>query len=414
MAIDTSGTAEFAGIRTRAVRGGTSPDPTTGAVLTPIYQTTTYAQEEVGKHKGHAYSRVSNPTVSALEARLGALENAPPAVCFATGLAAETALFLTLLESGDHVVLSRVLYGGTVRLFQQILSKYGITASFVDTTNPEQVREAITRQTRLVFIETPGNPTLQLADIRAIASIAHERGIPLAVDNTFLTAALQQPLELGADISVYSTTKHIEGHNSTVGGAIVSRDEGLLERLRFTRKSTGAIQSPLNAFLTLQGIKTLPLRLKQHSQSALTVARWLRQHPSIERVHYPGLSDFAQRGIADRQHLGGDGGIVSFEVVGGYEAALDVLKSLRLATLAENVGAVETLVTHSASMTHADVPREQRLEAGVTDGLIRLSVGLEDVGDILADLEQALEQIARPEAVAAARGEEAAQWAGVN
>ncbi len=403
---------DFSGIRTRAVRGGTSPDPTTGAVLTPIYQTTTYAQEEVGKDKGYAYSRVSNPTVSALEARLGALENAPPAVCFATGLAAETALFLALLESGDHVVLSRVIYGGTVRLFQQVLSKYGISTTFVDTTDPENVRRAIGERTKLVFIETPGNPTLDLADIRAIALIAHESGIPLAVDNTFLTAALQQPLDLGADLSVYSTTKHIEGHNSTVGGAIVSRDEALLARLRFIRKSTGAIQSPLNAFLTLQGIKTLPLRLKQHSQSALTVARWLRQHPLVERVLYPGLIDFEQRELADRQHLGGDGGIVSFEVVGGYESALGVLKRLRLATLAENVGAVETLVTHSASMTHADVPREQRIEAGVTDGLIRLSVGLEDVGDIIADLDQALDSGTIREG--SAPEQEVAQWASVN
>ena len=374
---------------TRAVHAGQAPDPCTGAILTPIFQTTTYVQQAVGIHKGHTYSRASNPTVSVLEACLGELEDAPPSVCFSTGLAAETALFLALLRSGDHVVVSEVCYGGTVRLLREILSRFGVSATFADTTRPAAVAAALTPQTKLVFVETPGNPTLALADIAAVAAVTRRAGIPLAVDNTFLTPVLQRPLDLGADVSVYSTTKHIEGHNSTVGGALTSRDEALVERLRLVRKSVGSIQSPFESWLTLRGIKTLPLRLRQHSAHAQAVAEWLESHPRVTRVLYPGLASFPQHDLAVRQQRG-HGGILAFEVEGGLAAGTALMNGVRLCALAESLGAVETLITHPASMTHGDVPREQRERAGVTDGLVRLSVGLEDPADVIADLEQAI------------------------
>jgi cystathionine beta-lyase/cystathionine gamma-synthase len=382
---------------TRAVHAGQSPDPSTGAILTPIFQTTTYVQQAVGVHKGHTYSRASNPTVSVLEACLGELEDAPPSACFSTGLAAETALFLALLRSGDHVIVSEVCYGGTVRLLREVLSGFGVSASFVDTTIAAAVAAALTPRTRLVFVETPANPTLALADIAAVAAVTRRAGIPLAVDNTFLTPVLQRPLDLGAQVSVYSTTKHIEGHNGTVGGALTSRDETLLERLRFVRKTVGSIQSPFESWLTLRGIKTLPLRLRQHSAHAQAVAEWLESHPRVTRVLYPGLASFPQHGLALRQQQG-HGGVLAFEVEGGLRAGTALMNAVRLCALAESLGAVETLITHPASMTHGDVPREQRERAGVTDGLVRLSVGLEEPADIIADLEQAIEAAtARPE-----------------
>ena len=375
---------------TTAVHAGQAPDPSTGAILTPIFQSTTYVQQAVGVHKGHTYSRSSNPTVSVLEACLGELEEAPPSVCFSTGMAAETALFLTLLRSGEHVVVSEVCYGGTVRLLREVLSGLGVTASFVDTTSPEAVAKALTVRTRLVFIETPANPTLALTDVAAVAALCRRASVALAVDNTFLTPVLQKPLDLGADISVYSTTKHIEGHNSTVGGALTSRDEALLERFRFIRKCIGSIQSPFESWLTLRGIKTLPLRLRQHCANAQAVASWLESHPRVTRVLYPGLASFPQHELAVQQQRA-HGGILAFEIEGGLEAGTTLMNSVRLCALAENLGAVETLITHPASMTHADVPRSQRERAGVTDGLVRLSVGLEDPEDIIADLAQAIE-----------------------
>jgi len=377
-------------IATRAIHAGLDPDPATGALLTPIHQTTTYRQDAVGVDRGYTYSRAGNPTVAALEKRLGALEDAPPAVCFASGMAAETALCLALLESGDHIIVSDVVYGGTVRLLRQILGRFGIETSFVDASTPNNARSAIRAETRLVFIETPANPTLKLTDIAAVADVCREAGVPLAVDNTFLTAILQQPLELGADISLYSTTKFIEGHNATIGGAIVSRDEALLEKLRFVRKTIGAIQSPLDAWLTVRGIGTLPWRIRQHSEHALRVAQWLEARPRVTVVNYPGLPSFPQHDLALRQQ-DASGGVLSFEIEGGVEAGIRFMNAVRLCALAENLGAVETLITHPASMTHGDVPREQRAAAGITDGLIRLSVGLESPDDIIADLAQALE-----------------------
>lgn len=376
------------GICTRAIHGGQTPDPATGAILTPIYQSTTYVQQAVGVHKGFTYSRAQNPTVDALERSLGALEDAPQAVCFATGMAAISTLCFTLLKAGDHIIVGDVVYGGTIRFTRQILGPLGIEYSFVDTSRPELVRAAIRPETKLVLIETPGNPTLKLADIAAIAKITREAGVKLAVDNTFLTPVGQRALDLGADISVLSTTKYIEGHNSTVGGSLDTRDVELLERFRFVRKTLGTIQSPLESWLTLRGIKTLPARMKIHSDNALTVARWLEKHPAVNYVRYPGLDAFPQRELAERQQLV-NGGMLSFELKGGTEVGTAVMNSVKLCSLAENLGAAETLITHPVSMTHADVPVADREAAGITEGLVRLSVGLEDPADIIADLDRA-------------------------
>lgn len=358
-----------------------------------IAQSTTFARSGVGTDPTHQYSRVSNPSVAGLEHTLGSLENAPPAVCFGTGLGAETALLLSLLKSGDHVVCGRSVYGGTTRLLQQLLSELGIDTTFVDSSNTDEVQIALRPNTRMIFVETPANPTLGITDIGAIAQIAKLAAIPLAVDNTFLTPVLQQPLDLGADISIYSTTKFIDGHSVALGGAIVSRDEQLLERFRFIRKCTGGIQAPFNAWLTSNGIKTLPLRVKAQSQSAEQIAQWLSEHEGVEAVAHPSLLTGEQRRIADKQHLGGHGAVVTFSIKGGYDAGCAFVQQLKLCTLVEHVGSVETLITHPASMTHADVPRDERLQAGITDGTLRLSVGLEPAKELIADIEQALASV---------------------
>lgn len=382
-------TQDVHAISTRAIHAGLEPDQTTGSILAPIHQTTTYVQQAVGEHKGFTYSRAANPTVSALERCLGELDDAPPAVAFASGLAAETTLFLSLLKSGDHAVLSDVVYGGTVRLFRSVLANLGVEATFVDASRSENVAAAIRANTRLVFVETPANPTLKLTDIAAVSRIARAAGVPLAVDNTFLTPALQRCFDLGADIIVYSTTKHIEGHNAAIGGAITTRDEQLLERLRFIRKTLGTIAAPFDSWLTLRGAKTLPLRVRQHTENATQVAQWLERHPRVERVWYPGLDSFPQAELARRQHLG-HGGLVAFEVKGGAPAGRAVMNAVELCSLAESLGSVETLITHPATMTHGDIPRADRERLGITDGLIRLSVGLESPRDIIADLDRAL------------------------
>jgi cystathionine beta-lyase/cystathionine gamma-synthase len=383
--------AFFPSLDTAAVRGP-EPDEWCSSLVTPLVQTTTYVQRGLGNHKGHAYSRVSNPTVDALERQLGALESAPPAVTFSSGLAAETALVLALLKAGDHAVVGAGCYGGTVRLFRQIFANLGIDATFVETADAANVTDAITPRTRLVFVETPSNPTLTLTDVQAVARAvkAVRADITVVVDNTFLTPVLLRPLDLGADVVVYSTTKHIEGHSAALGGAVTSRDERFLERLRFIRKATGGIQTPWHAWLTLRGIKTLPLRIRQQSRNALRIARWLQSRPEVARVLYPGLDSFPQRDLARRLHGELHGGVVAFELVGGVPAGESLLNRVRLCALVEHVGSVETLLTHPATMTHADVPREQRLAAGITDGLVRLSVGLEDPGDVIDDLDQAL------------------------
>ena len=348
-----------------------------------------FVHDAVGVDKGFSYSRVSNPTVAMLEEVIGALEGTPAAVCFRTGMAAESTLFLSLLKTGDHVIISEVVYGGTMRLFRELLEGLGVHASFVDTSVAENVEAAITPATRLIFIETPANPTLRLTDIGAIAQIAKRHSILLAVDNTFLTPLLQRPLELGADISLLSTTKYIDGHNSTVGGSIATRDETLLERLRLIRKTIGTIQAPFEAWLTLQGIKTLPARLKLHCHNAAIIARWLESHPAVARVYYPGLDSFPQKALAEKQQSAA-GGMLSFELKAGTEEAIRLLNSVRLCTLAESLGGLETLITHPPTTTHADLGPEVRKSLGISEGLIRLSVGLEAPEDIIADLEQAL------------------------
>ncbi len=374
-------------------------------LVAPLVQSTTYCRAGIASSAPHAYSRVSNPTVAALEETLGRLEAAPPAVCFGSGLAAETALFLSVLKAGDHVVCARAVYGGTTRLLERILTPLGVACSFVDATEPANVAEAVRRETRLIFAETPANPTLELTDLRALARIAADAGALLAVDNTFLTPVLQRPLELGADLTVSSTTKFIEGHSAALGGAVVSRDESLLERLRFIRKSTGGIIAPFNAWLTLQGIKTLPIRLRRQSESALQLAQWLSQRREVARVNHPGLSDFPQADLARSQHRGWHGGVLSFDFTQGDAFARRFVTSLRRCRLVEHVGSVETLITHPASMTHADLSAEQRRAVGITDGLVRLSVGLEDVETIRADLEQALRAASRAtESVIVERG----------
>lgn len=386
-------------LATVAIHGGLAPDPTTGAILTPIYQSTTFVQEGVGRHKGYTYSRTANPTVAALERNLGELESAPPAACFATGMAALTTLFLSTLEAGAHVVVGEIVYGGVVRLLEQVLSRFGVAASFVDGGDRRALERAITPRTRLVLVESPGNPTLRLADIEAAATVAHGAGALLAVDNTLLTPVLQRPLELGADVVVYSTTKYVEGHNATLGGALLGRDGELLERFRFHQNAQGCGQSPFEAWLTLRGLKTLPLRMRRHADNALAVARFLAAHPRVERVLYPGLDDFPQAELARRQQASG-GGMVAFEPRGGAAAAERLLAALRLWSLAENLGAAESLVTHPASMTHSAVAEPDRRRLGISDALLRLSVGLEEPGDLIADLDQAL-------AAAAAAGEAA-------
>ncbi|MGH9381257.1 MAG: trans-sulfuration enzyme family protein [Thermoanaerobaculia bacterium] len=384
-------------LATLAIHGGLAPDPATGAILTPIYQSTTFVQESVGRHKGYTYSRTANPTVAALERNLGELEGALPAVCFASGMAALTTLFVATLDAGSHVVVGEVVYGGVVRLLEQVLSRFGVTASFVDSADARALEEAITPRTRLLLVESPGNPTLRLTDLAAAAAIARRAGVPLAVDNTLLTPALQRPLELGADIVVYSTTKYIEGHNATVGGALLTCDAELRERFRFHQNALGCGQSPFEAWLTLRGLKTLPLRMRRHSENALEIARFLAAHPAVERVLYPGLDDFPQAELARRQQATG-GGMVAFEPRGGGAAAERFLAALTVWSLAENLGAAESLATHPETMTHSDVPEADRRRIGVTGGLIRLSVGLEEPADLIADLDQALARVAPVEA----------------
>lgn len=356
-------------------------------LVTPLVQSTTFCRDGVGSDAEHQYSRVSNPTVSALEHALGDLEQAGPAVCFSTGLAAETALFLSLLRSGDHLVCARSVYGGTTRLVEQVLAPLGIDFTLVDATDSKQVRDAIQPNTGLVFVETPANPTLELTDLCTVATIARESGVPLAVDNTFLTPILQQPLELGADLSVYSTTKFVEGHSAAPGGAIVSRDPELLERIRWIRKSTGAIQTPFHAWLTLQGLKTLPLRIREQSRTAAAIADRIAGRAELTRVGYPTLVD---RTLAETQHRGGHGAVISIDFEQGLDAAARFVESLELCRLVEHVGSVETLVTHPATMTHADVDPGERKRLGISDGLVRISVGLESAAELIDDIERAL------------------------
>ncbi len=377
------------GFATKAIHAAQTPDPTTGAMVLPIYQTTTYAQQAVGVNKGFTYSRTGNPTVQVLEDSLNILEKGQGGACFGTGMAAITAVF-ALLSQGDHAIISSVVYGGTPRLCNMILSRYGLKFSYVDTGDVDTVRAALTPKTKLIFVETPANPTLKLTDIRAISEIKGDA--KLVVDNTFLTPALQIPLDLGADITLHSTTKFIEGHNSTVGGAIITKTKKDHEDLKYLQNAMGLIQSPFNAWLTLRGLKTLDVRMKRHCENAQIIAEYLEGNPKVTKVLYPGLNSFPQASIARRQHSQGHGGLLAFELKGGVKSGLKFASSLSLITLAENLGAVETMVTHPATMTHAAMSKQARLGAGITDGLIRLSVGLEDVDDLIFDLDQSIKK----------------------
>ena len=380
--------------RTKQIHAGVEPDPTTGSILTPIYQTTTYVQESVDRYlsKGYSYSRSGNPTVRALEKKITELEGGADTACFATGMAAIQAVLLTLLNAGDHAVVSDVAYGGTYRICTKIFSRFGVDFTFADTSKPEDVKKSLRANTRLVLTETPANPTLKLTDIAAISEIARSRGIPHAVDNTFLTPYYQRPLELGADLSVHSTTKYLDGHNATVGGSVTSRSAELAEKIRFIQNACGIILSPQVAFLTLQGVKTLSVRMDAQSENALAIAKFLESHPKVDRVCYPGLASHPQHDLAKRQ-ASGFGAMVWFEVRGGVASGKRIMDSLRLWSLAENLGSVESLVTHPVTMTHADVEEAERKRVGITDGLVRLSVGLEDGGDLIEDLKRALEKV---------------------
>jgi cystathionine gamma-lyase len=380
--------------KTREVHAGVSPDPVTGAILTPIYQVTTYVQESVDDYmaKGYSYSRSGNPTVVALENRITALEGGVGTACFATGMAATSVIMMAMLNSGEHVVLSDVVYGGTHRLSTRVLTRFGVEFSFVDTSDPQNVRDAIRDNTRLIFTETPANPTLKLTDIAAVSEIAREHGIPHCVDNTFLTPYFQRPLELGADMSMHSTTKYMDGHNVTVGGSVTAGTTEHLEQIQFVRNCLGSNMSPMVAFFTLQGCKTLSTRLEAQSAGAMKIAHFLESHPMAERVAYPGLDSFPQRDLATNQ-ASGFGAMLWFEVKGGVNAGKTLMSSLELWSLAENLGSVESLVTHSVTMTHADMDPADRQRVGISDGLVRLSVGLEDPDDLIADLRQALDAL---------------------
>lgn len=378
------------GFATRAIHAGQDPDPATGAVITPIYQTSTFAQEGLGRHKGYEYARSGNPTRTALEQCLAALEGARHGLAFGSGLGAETTLLHTL-RSGDHVVAMDDLYGGTFRLFECVFRQYGLDFSYVDARDLTALRAAFRPATKLLWLETPTNPLLKVVDIRAAAATAHERGALVVVDNTFLGPYLQQPLALGADLVVYSSTKYLGGHSDVVGGALLLNDDTLAEQLRYLENALGPVPGPQDCWLILRGVKTLAVRMQAHCANALRVARMLEGHPRVRRVYYPGLESHPDHAMARRQQRD-FGGMVSFVVDGGQAAAGRVLERLRLFTLAESLGGVESLAEHPASMTHASIPAERRAALGLDDGLIRLSVGIEDGDDLLADLRQALEE----------------------
>jgi cystathionine beta-lyase/cystathionine gamma-synthase len=375
---------------TKAIHAGQDPDPATGAVTVPIYQTSTYAQEGLGKHKGFEYGRTQNPTRLALEKNLAALESGQGCFAFASGMAATNAV-MTLLKAGDHVIVSDNTYGGTFRLFDKILRSFGLEFSYVDAREPQSVEDAARAETRMVFIETPTNPVMSLIDIKAVSEITRRRGIRLVVDNTFMSPFFQRPLELGADIVVHSTTKYLNGHSDSIGGAVILNDGEDIGRLAFIQNAAGAILGPMDSWLVMRGTKTLAVRMRQHDQNGRLVAQFLSEHPKVEKVYYPGLKSHPQHELARRQ-MSGFGGMISFET-GSLENARRVLEGVRLCTLGESLGGVETLISHPATMTHASVPEVERNRLGITDGLVRISVGIEDVEDIIADLDAAFREI---------------------
>lgn len=378
---------------TRAIHAGQHPDPTTGAIMTPIYLTSTYVQESPGVHKGWEYSRTHNPTRRAYENCIANLENGKFGFAFASGCAAATTI-LHILKKGDHVVAMDDMYGGTFRLFDKVLQNDGFEFSYVDLTVVENFTKALKPNTKMVWLETPTNPTLKLTDIAAIAAIAKQKNILVVVDNTFMSPYFQRPLDLGADIVVHSATKYIGGHSDVVGGVAVTSNPQLAERLGFLSNSMGGVQGAFDSFLALRSIKTLPLRMKAHAENAMTVAKFLETHPLVEKVVYPGLKSHPQHALAAKQ-MSGFGGMITFFIKGGMNASRKFLESVQVFALAESLGGVESLIEHPAIMTHASVPPEQRAKLGIDDSLIRLSVGVEDIDDLLGDLKQAFDQVSR-------------------
>jgi cystathionine beta-lyase/cystathionine gamma-synthase len=385
---------EQMGFSTRQIHAGVTPDPVTGSILTPIYQTTTYVQNSVDEYldKGYSYSRSGNPTVKVLEAKMADLEGGIGCTAFGTGMAAVQAVMMAFLSAGDHVIVSDVAYGGTYRFCTQVLARFGVDITFADTEDASAVEAAIRDNTKMVLTETPANPTMKTSDLAAISAITQARGIIHAVDNTFLTPYYQRPLELGCDISLHSTTKYIDGHNATVGGAVVCRTQEQHDAMIFIQKTAGTIMSPQVAWLNLQGVKTLSIRMDAQSANAMAIARYLEAHPKVKQVCYPGLESFEKHELASTQ-ASGYGAMLWFEVEGGLAAGKRLMDNVELWSLAENLGSVESLITHPVTMTHADVEEAERQRVGIIDGLIRLSVGLEDSEDLIAALDTALEQV---------------------
>ncbi len=373
---------------TLAVHAGQSPDPATGAIMTPVYLTSTYVQQAPEKHKGFDYARSAHPTRLALEGNLAALEGGRFGVCFASGVAAISSVIPTL-SPGDHVICGRDVSGGTYRLFKRHFERFGIRFSFVETSDPAAVEREFLPETKFIWIETPSNPLLRITDIKAVSVLASHRGARVAVDNTFASPALQNPLALGAHVVVHSTTKYLGGHSDVIGGCVVTNDEALHERIRFVQNSLGAVPGPMDCFLVLRGTKTLSLRMKRHCENAAALAERLFRHPDVASVNYPGLPKHPGHSVAKSQ-MSGYGGMISFELRGGLERAVKMVSSTKIFSLAESLGGVESLVSHPASMTHGSIPREERLKSGLSDGLIRLSVGIEDVGDLAQDIEAAI------------------------
>ena len=378
------------GFATRAIHAGQAPDPTTGAVTVPLYLTSTYVHDALGEHKGFEYSRVQNPTRFALEHNVAALEEGISGHAFASGMAAIQAL-LTLVQAGEHVVASRDVYGGTYRFFTHVLERYGLRFSWVDATSVDTIAAAMEERTRLVYLETPTNPMMEITDLAAVAEMAHARGALVAVDNTFLSPYLQQPLALGCDVVVHSTTKFLNGHSDSIGGVLVAKNQEESDWFYFVQKSAGAVMSPFDAFLVLRGIKTLAVRMERHERNARAIAAFLADHPKVQKVLYPGLPTHPGHAIQQKQARG-FGAMISFDV-GDYDAAKRLLDRLEVMSLAESLGGVETLIGHPATMTHASVPVERRRELGLGDGLVRISVGIEDLDDLLGDLRRGLDAV---------------------
>jgi len=375
------------GFSTDAVHAGQEPDPVTGSVTVPIYQTSTYVQEELGKHKGFEYARTQNPTRFALEKNVATLERGARGFAFASGMAAITAVTY-LLKSGDHVIASNNMYGGTYRLFEKVLTSYGLTFTYVNTGDLKATEAAFRPTTRMLFVETPTNPSMIVSDLRALAELARSRKALLVVDNTFMTPYFQRPIELGAHLVVHSTTKYLNGHSDMVGGIVISSDPAASERLQFVQNAAGAVPGPFDCWLCLRGIKTLPLRMERHNQSALAIAEWLAGQSKLKKVFYPGLKNHPGHELHKRQ-ASGFGGMIAFET-GSIERGAAFLRATRLFALAESLGGVESLISHPATMTHASVPKSERESVGLTDGLVRISVGIEDLDDLIRDLEGAL------------------------